>query len=75
MRLKESKKVDKTMDAEKETLFLDALLGIESELKKLNALLEPSLLKDQRDVSVFHGILTALKTINIAIRTRSATLS
>ena len=59
------------MDADKETLFLDALLGIESELKKLNALLEPSPLKNQRDVSVFHGILEALKSINIAIKTRS----
>ena len=59
------------MDEEKENLFLDALLGIESELKKLNALLEPSPRKDQKkDVSVFHGISTALETINIAIRTR-----
>ena len=58
------------MDKEKETLFLNALTGIESELKKLNALLEPSPLKDKRDVSVFHGILSALQTINIAIRTR-----
>ena len=33
------KKVDKTMDKTKEILFLDALTGIESELKKLNALL------------------------------------
>ena len=65
------KNVAKTMDADKETLFLDALLGIESELKKLNALLEPSPLKNQRDVSVFHGILEALKSINIAIKTRS----
>ena len=59
------------MDADKETLFLDALLGIESELKKLNAFLEPSPLKDQRDVSVFHGILMELKSINSTTRTRS----
>ena len=57
------------MDEEKENLFLDALLGIESELKKLNALLEPSP-PNQKDVSVFHGISTALQTINIAIRSR-----
>ena len=57
------------MDEEKENLFLDALLGIESELKKLNALLEPSR-ANQKDVSVFDGISTALQTINIAIRSR-----
>ena len=70
MRLKQSEKVDKTMDEEKETLFLNALTGIESELKKLNALLETSQLKNKKDVSVFHGILSALQAINSAIRTR-----
>ena len=58
------------MDEGKEVLFLDALMGIDSELKKLNSLLEASQLKEQKNVSVFHGILSALKAINITIRTR-----
>ena len=70
MRLKQSEKVDKTMDETQESLFLDALMGIESELKKLNSLLQASTLKEQRDVSVLHGILSALQAINTAIRTR-----
>ena len=56
------------MDEEKEVLFLDALMGIDSELKKLNSLLEASQQSGQKDVSVLHGILSALETINTAIR-------
>ena len=57
------------MDEEKEVLFLDALMGIDSELKKLNSLLEASQQRGQKDVSVLHGILSALEMINTAIRT------
>ena len=58
------------MNEEKEVLFLDALMGIDSELKKLNSLLEASQRTGEKDVSVFHGILSALEAINTAIRTR-----
>ena len=57
------------MNEEKEVLFLDALMGIDSELKKLNSLLEASQRRGQKDVSVFHGILSALEAISTAIRT------
>ena len=58
------------MDEEKEVLFLDALMGIDSELKKLNSLLETSQRMGQKEVSVFHGIQSALEAINNAIRIR-----
>ena len=58
------------MNEEKEILFLDALMGIDNELKKLNSLLEASQRLGQKDVSVFHGILSALEAINNAIRIR-----
>ena len=58
------------MDPEKESLFLDALMGINSELEKLNSLLEASQRMKQQDVSALHGILLALQAINSSIRSR-----
>ena len=49
------------MDEEKEALFLDALMGIESELTKQTKLLE-------RNNSVMQGILLALRDISLAIK-------
>ena len=62
------------MDEEKGTFFkLDALMDIESELKKLNSLLEASLKKQGNDVPVMQGILSALQAISTAINSAIST--
>ena len=61
------------MDAVKESLFLDALIGIESELQKLNSLLEASLKEQRNDVPVIQGIISALQAINTSINSAIST--
>ena len=61
------------MDAAKESLFLDALMGIESELQKLNALLEASLKEQRNDVPVMQGMISVLQAINTSINSAIST--